>query len=160
MKNSDKISDHFWWRDVVFSETAARHGLNNAPPDELLPNIRRMGTALESIRYILGGRPIFVSSWYRCPRLNKLIGGSSNSKHMEGLAVDFVCPAFGSPLDVAMELEQSNLDYDQLIHEYGRWIHVGLNSGSRRESLTAIFDKDHGKGIYLPGLHEIAEATT
>ena len=136
---NDKISEHFTWREVTFSETAIRAGIDNTPPDELLPNIQRMANFMEQVRFVLGGRPIFISSWYRSPEVNSTIGGSKSSAHMKGLACDFVCPLLGEPKHVAKELAESNLDFDQVILEGNRWVHIGLAEGNRRQILTAFF---------------------
>ena len=136
----NKITEHFSWDEVTFSETAARHGIDNNPPDELLPNIQRMANFMEQVRFVLNGRPIHITSWYRGPELNARIGGSKTSAHMKGLACDFVCPSLGNPKRVCEEIAQSNLDFDQLISEGpGRWVHIGLAEGNRRQILTAFF---------------------
>lgn len=149
-----KITEHFTFDEVTFSETASRHGIDNAPPDDILPNIQRMANFMEQVRYVLGGRPIHITSWYRCPELNEKIGGSKTSVHTKGLACDFVCPYLGSPKRVCEELAQSNLDFDQLIHEFGRWVHIGLNEGNRRHILTAYRGTD-GKTVYVNGIQDI-----
>ena len=150
-----KLTEHYTWNEVTFSETAIRNGVDNTPPDELLPNVQRMARFMEEVRYVLGGRPIHISSWYRSPEVNEKVGGSSKtSAHQRGLACDFVCPTLGDPLRVAREIAQSNLDFDQVIHEFGRWIHVGLAEGNRHQLLTAYRGAD-GKTVYINGLEEI-----
>ena len=137
-----KISEHFSLSEVTFSETAIRNSIDNNPPDEILPNIQRMANFMEQVRFVLNGRPINITSWYRSPEVNSIIGGSKSSAHMKGLACDFVCPSLGDPLRVAQEIAQSNLDFDQCILEGakgGKWVHIGLNEGNRRQLLTAFF---------------------
>lgn len=145
-----KLTEHFTWKDVTFSEMAIRNDINNEPPEELKPNILRMARFMEEVRYVVGGRPIFISSWYRSPELNSIIGGSKTSAHMKGLACDCICPLLGNPLRFAQELNQSNLDFDQVINEFDRWVHIGLAEGNRRQTLTA--KRENGRTIYIPGL--------
>ena len=150
-----KITEHFTFDEVTFSETASRHGIDNTPSDDILPNIQRMANFMEDVRFVLNGRPIHITSWYRSPELNAKIGGSSpTSAHMKGLACDFKCPSLGEPLRVAREIAESNLDFDQVIHEYGRWVHIGLAEGNRRQLLTAYHGPD-GKTVWVNGLVEI-----
>lgn len=146
-----KLTEHFSWDDVIFSETASRLGIDNNPPDDLIPNIRRMAYFMEQVRYVLGGRPTHITSWFRCPELNTKIGGSKTSVHPKGLACDFVCPYLGNPKRVCEEIAQSNLDFDQLILEGGnggKWVHIGLAEGNRRQILTAFFPGPR----YYPGI--------
>jgi hypothetical protein len=93
---------------------------------------------MERIRTLLGDRPIIVHSGYRSAEVNHAVGGVATSAHCHGLACDFVCSAFGTPAEVALAILKSDLEYDQLILEYG-WVHVGLAQEgllSRQEVLT------------------------
>ncbi len=93
---------------------------------------------MERVRTLLGDQPIVVHSGYRSLEVNNAVGGVGTSAHCRGLACDFVCPAFGTPVEVARAILKSDLQYDQLILEY-RWVHVGLvrdGSLSRHEALT------------------------
>lgn len=147
------LTQNFTWAEVELSETAARLGIDNTPPTSLHENIRRQADLMEEIRYLLN-RPIFITSWYRCSPLNKLIGGSQKSAHMQGLACDFVSP-FGSPYRIckAIEPEIKALGIDQLIQEFGKWTHVGLpqpGSTERHQTLTA--KRSNGGTVYVPGI--------
>ena len=103
-----------------------------------MANLRRLARSLESIQQLLG-HPLTITSAYRSPELNRLVGGVPTSRHALGLAVDFVCPAFGNAFEVALEIASSSIRFDQIIHEYGRWAHFGLaprGTKARRELLT------------------------
>jgi len=133
-----QISEHFTLEEMSFSEAAARLAIDNSPTPEAIGNLTRTAATMESIRALLGAMPINVHSGYRSPQANRAVGGVDSSAHCRGLACDFVCPAFGTPLDVARTILSSALEYDQLILEYG-WVHVGLAQAgklSRREALT------------------------
>jgi zinc D-Ala-D-Ala carboxypeptidase len=132
------ISEHFTLEEMSFSEAAARLGINNAPGPAIVSNLRAVAAVMEKIRTTLGNHLIVVHSGYRAPAVNQAVGGVTTSAHCLGLACDFVCPTFGTPVQVALAILRSGLEYDQLILEYG-WVHVGLvQKGflSRREALT------------------------
>jgi zinc D-Ala-D-Ala carboxypeptidase len=132
------ISPHFTLEEFSFSEVAARLGLDNTPDPAVLANLKVLAAAMERVRAQLGNRNIVVHSGYRSPEVNQTVGGVATSAHCRGLACDFVCPAFGTPAEVALAILKSDVAYDQLILEYG-WVHVGLveeGLASRREALT------------------------
>jgi zinc D-Ala-D-Ala carboxypeptidase len=133
-----KISEHFTLEELFFSEAAARLGLDNTPGPSVITNLGRVAAALERIRTLLGDKPIAVHSGYRSAEVDRAVGGVITSAHCHGLACDFVCPAFGAPAEVALVILTSDIEYDQLILEYG-WVHVALAQQgllSRREALT------------------------
>ena len=133
-----KITKHFSLDELTFSQTAARAGIDNSPTPAALDNLVRLAGLLENIRFMLGV-PVFVSSGYRCPALNNRVGGATNSQHLFGLAADFTAPAFGDPLAIAEAISGSGMGFDQLIHEYGRWVHVSVppdGAEPRRQRLT------------------------
>jgi hypothetical protein len=109
---------------------------------------------MEVVKEILGGKGVRVNSWYRSAAVNKAVGGSKNSSHMRGEAVDFICPRFGTPYDVAKELEKhrAELRFDQLIYEH-TWVHISFlipPALPRLEVLTYIPEtKSYLNGIQL-----------
>lgn len=143
-----KLSEHFTLHEMVLSQTAIRLGIDNTPTPEIVANLRIMAAKLEEIRSLLGEVSILVSSGYRSAAVNKAIGGSKSSAHMEGLAADFTAPGFGTVLQVARRISASDLAYDQLIYEFGAWVHVGLSNGVPRRQDLSIFE---GTG-YLSGI--------
>jgi len=145
-----KISEHFTLEEFSFSEAAARLGLDNAPSPIVVRNLGHVARVMERIRALFKGKTIVVHSGYRSPQVNKAVGGVVTSAHCFGLACDFVCPEFGTPYDVAQAILKSDIEYDQLILEYG-WVHVGVaqeGALSRRESLT----KRSQKAAYESGI--------
>ena len=132
------LSIHFTLEEMTYSEVAARLGLDNTPSPAVVANLRIVAACMETIRTLVGDKPIVVHSGYRSVEVNQAVGGVRTSAHCRGLACDFVCPGFGPPVEVAVAILQSDIEYDQLILEYG-WVHVGLaqdRSSFRREALT------------------------
>ena len=154
------LSQNFTLDELTFSETAARNGIDNTPPDDVLENLQVLAAGLEDVRALLGGKPVNVSSGYRCAALNAYIGGSFTSAHMSGFAADFTCRGFGSPLDVARKIASVNahlfgigngIAFDQLIVEFGRWVHISFDPKLRGEVFTAV-RLASGRTEYRPGL--------
>jgi hypothetical protein len=129
-----RLSQHFMLSEFTNSQTAARLGINNIPTGQVLVNLQRTASVLEKVRTILGGEPIHISSGYRSPELNAAAGGSDSSAHMTGLAVDFIAPTYGTPLEICRVLEpyMQALRIDQLIHEWSGWVHLGLREDEPR----------------------------
>lgn len=130
------LSPHFTLAEFVVSDTAARRGIENDPPADLLHALKRTAQGLEAVRVRLGGAPIIISSGYRCPALNAAVGGQPSSQHTRGEAADFIAPRFGSPTEVAAALRDSVVDYDQLILEFGRWVHISFSQAPRHQALV------------------------
>ena len=132
------LTSNFTLEEMTFSEVAARLGLDNTPDPTVTANLKLVAAFMEKIRRLLCDKPIVVHSGYRSVEVNGAVGGVATSAHCQGLACDFVCPAFGAPAEVALAILKSNIGYDQLILEYG-WVHFGLaHEGllSRQEALT------------------------
>lgn len=120
-----KLSAHFTLDEFTASDTAARLDIDNSLPPELLQTAQNTADMMERIRAALGGKPIVVTSGYRSPTLNRAIGSGEGSDHPKAMSVDFKCPEFGTPFEVAEFLAKhvTGLGIGQIIHEYGRWIH-------------------------------------
>lgn len=104
---------------------------------------------LEQVRGVLGSRPIIITSGYRCPELNAAVGGVSDSAHVKGLAADIICPSFGSSLAVCRAIAESDVTFDQLIHEHSAnaaWTHIAV--GTRGQVLHMV-NGQYGNGLPL-----------
>ncbi|MGF6697603.1 zinc D-Ala-D-Ala carboxypeptidase [Paraburkholderia sp. MM5496-R1] len=147
-----RLTDHFSLAELTQSETAARRRIDNTPSPAVVEHLTRTAQTLEQVRTLLGSRPVLVSSGYRSPALNAAVGGAANSAHMTGLAADFICPGFGSPLEICRKIAASSIAFDQLIQE-GTWAHIGLppaGTKARQQILTANFGP--GATTYTNGL--------
>src|SRR5207249_10139501 len=120
------LSPHLSLEELAAAEVAARVGISNAPPPDVMGNLVRLAEGLERVRAALGNNAVHVTSGYRSPRLNQMVGGSRHSMHMQGLAADILCPVFGPPLQVCRAIARPSVRTDQVIHEFGKWRHVAV----------------------------------
>lgn len=125
-----QLSEHFTLEELTRTDT----GLPNHPGGEELDALRKTARQMDAVRKQLG-KPIVVNSGYRGPAVNQAVRGVSTSAHCLGFAVDFVCPDFGSPFQVATALAKSSIKFDQLIREYG-WVHISFDPRMRGQCLT------------------------
>lgn len=130
------LSAHFTLDEFTSSQVAARRGIDNTPTPPIVERLKRTAQGLETVRQRLGGFHIIVTSGYRCERLNRLVKGAKGSQHILGEAADFICPRFGAPADIAAALRDSELDYDQLILEFGEWVHISFADRPRHQALV------------------------
>jgi len=143
---NDYLSQHFSLPEFVVSQTAIRKGIDNTPPSDAIINLQQLCIhVLEPIRKELG--VVNVSSGYRCPKLNKAIGGAATSQHTEGKAADITISG-KSVAEVFEYVRHSVIEFDQMINEFdGAWLHISYNPGkNRRECMIA--KKVNGKTIY------------
>ena len=131
------LSKHFTLAEMVQSQTASRHSIDNDPPAHILPKLATLAAGMEQVRTLLKNKPISISSGYRGPVLNAVIKGSKHSQHMTGEACDFVCPAYGTPKDIVKAIVNSNIAYDQVIEEFGvkGWVHISFSDRNRKQAL-------------------------
>lgn len=140
-----KLTAHFALDELVATQ---HREIDNRAPPEVVATLRTTAARMEEVRRLLGDRVITVSSGYRCPALNRAVGGARTSAHLTGHAIDFNCYGFGGPKAVCGTIARSSLPFDQLIEE-GTWIHISFDPRMRRQVLT----KRPGGG-YALGLDE------
>jgi hypothetical protein len=132
-----QMSAHFTLDEMTVSARAKRQGIDNVPGPDIVPRLKVVAAQMERVRELLGGHAITITSCYRSPALNAATPGSAkNSAHTLGWAVDFQCPAFGTPLQIAERLARSAISFDQVIHEHGVWVHISFDPRRRGELLT------------------------
>ena len=143
-----QISEHFTVDECLRSSTATRLNITNKPGTEQSINLVRSAMLMDEVRCLLG-KPVYVNSWFRCGLLNKVIGGARKSAHINGLAIDFVCPDYGSVAKAFAKIKASNIRYDKLILEFGRWIHIQRPEiGKPARRINLIAEKVNGKTQY------------
>ena len=138
--------------EVMKSATAIKHGIANEPSSQHLTNLKAVATNIFQPCRDYFGKPLAVTSGYRSPKLNELIGGSKRSQHSKGEALDLDAQVYGGFTNAELFYYiKDNLDFDQLIWEFGNdeepdWIHCSYTTENRREVLKAY--KHNGKTRY------------
>ena len=127
------LSPHFTLEEATKSVTAELQGIKNDPPPKILVNMRRCAERLEVVRKEVG--PILINSWFRSPELNRAVGGAFNSAHMTGWAIDIRSNKY-SPYELGKIIIGMGIMFDQVIHEYGQWVHISFDPMYRKQILT------------------------
>ena len=124
---------HFTIKELVRSDTATRLGINNMPPASAVKALNALvDNVLDPLRDAWGG-PIHVNSGYRCPRLNRIVGGTPSSQHQRGEAADITVGSPARNRRLLALIKRLDLPVDQCIDEKGcRWIHVSHRRGRNR----------------------------
>ena len=152
-----KISEHLDLSELIRSESAKRNGISNMPIEAHIANLKLLAEKVfEPIRNNFRC-PVHISSGYRSAELNKAVGGATTSQHSSGEAIDIDMD--GSPNGVTNKMIfdyiKKNLDFDQLIWEFGSaenpdWVHVSYEStGKQRKQVLKAY-KENGKTHYKP----------
>jgi hypothetical protein len=139
------LSEHFTLDEATYSETAVRMHIDNQPSTLQLENMKHAAACLEPLREATGS--LRINSWLRLPEVNVAVGGSKVSSHMDGWAID-VSSTKMTPIELCHKVEELGIKFDQMIHEFGRWMHISFAPEMRQQKLT-IF-KPEGK--YKPGI--------
>lgn len=149
-----RISDHISYEEATKSQTATRKGIDNNPTMMDLDRMKLVAEkCFEPIRNYFKV-PISINSFYRSPKLNKAIGGSTTSQHVTGEAIDIdAIEGTGLTNKEIFDWAKANLDFDQLIAEFPdskgtpEWVHISYKKiGNRKQVLTAV--KSGSKTIY------------
>lgn len=142
------LSPHFKLIEFTRSATASARGIKNEPNEKQKANLKRIcEEILEPLR-VFAGQPIIIGSGFRCPALNKAVGGVPNSQHQTGEAVDIHIPDNATGMEWFTWM-MNNLRFDQLIKEKATktsktfWIHVSLKAnGQQRQHVICNLVKN------------------
>lgn len=158
-----KISAHISYGEATKSQTATRKGIDNKPSEVQLKNMKLVANnCFEPLR-VWHGKPIGVSSFLRSKELNAAVGGSTSSQHMQGEftgkeegAIDIDADMFNNGITnrEIFDWLWNNVDFDQLIWEYGdndnpAWVHVSYRKGANRRQVLKC-TRVNGKPNYDP----------
>lgn len=130
---------YFTMNELTHSATAIRKGIDNTPDNTAKANLTALvANILDPLREAYG-KPIVVSSGYRCAKLNRAVGGVARSQHITGQAADIqsVSKSKADHKKLFELVQRLRLPYDQLIDEYDyKWVHISFsNRGNRRQVL-------------------------
>jgi zinc D-Ala-D-Ala carboxypeptidase len=150
------LTANFSLAEMVKSDTALRHDMDNTPGEAEIANLKTLcEKVLQPVRdHFQTG--VKVNSGFRHPEVNAKVGGSKTSDHCKGQAADIEIPGIANA-DLAVWI-MDNLEYTQLILEFytpgvpdSGWVHVSYDPANlKKQNLTAT--KKDGKTVYLNGL--------
>lgn len=150
IRNTGMLSEHFSVKEFTYSDKARELGIDNMAPHDIVKIGYRTALELEKVRTVLG-KPMNINSWFRCLKLNRIIGSSDTSQHPKGEAVDFTCIGFGTPLEICKEIikHRDKIPFDQLILEH-TWVHISfaIRSGQPKGQVLSYL----ASGGYASGL--------
>lgn len=148
---------YFTIAELCASATATAKGIDNTPTPGIAQNLERLvANILDPLREAWGS-PVDVTSGYRCPELNKAVGGVRNSQHMTGQAADiriysrdtegrYIRDKNGNKIiDRAANrrlfqlIQSMGLPFDQLIDESNfSWVHVSYDTARNRREVLKL----------------------
>lgn len=133
------LSTHFTLDELTHTD---HREIDNTPTQTEIDNLQRLANFLEEVKTALGGKPVMISSGFRCKALNDAVGSKDSSQHRIGAACDFRVPGM-TPDEVVRAIIASDLGFDQVIREFDRWTHISVpnqaNGSPRKQAL--IIDK-------------------
>lgn len=135
-----KLTENFTFEEMIDSATAKAKGINNTPNQKETENITKLcETILQPIRNKYG-KPITVTSGFRCEKLNKAVGGVPTSQHRFGEAADIICASNKQLWNVITEMiRRKEITVGQLINEKNlSWIHISLPTKTKNNQILSL----------------------
>jgi hypothetical protein len=134
-----QLSEHFSLEELTHTD---HREFDNTPNASELANLTRLAAFLETVKEVIGGKPIMVNSAFRSKQVNDAVGSKDSSQHRLGCAADIRVPGM-TPDEVVKTLIAAGIGYDQVIREFDRWTHISVTNQvgqlPRRQAL--IIDK-------------------
>ena len=133
------MSKYFTIEELCHSDTANARGIDNTPTEEVKENLQALiENVLDPLREAYG-KPIYVNSGYRCPTLNKAVGGVSTSEHQSGRAADIDTHDYEENKKLFKLIQELNLPFRQLIDESNlSWVHVSYNPNDIKRQVLKL----------------------
>jgi len=147
------LTENFTLEEMSHSNMAVRKQIKNVPDEKAAANLKQLAeTILEPIRKELGV-PIRILSGYRCPTVNKLVGGAVNSQHMLGQAADTAAVGMDTETfykAVKKLVKEKKIVCGQVIQEFNAWVHISTPSLSvKKNSFLRAVKNESGQTVYL-----------
>jgi putative chitinase len=160
-----KLTEHFSLAEMIVSPTAKRLGLSNTPTPEHIENMRYCcEKILEPVRNHFG-KPVQINSSYRAPLVNKAVGGSKTSQHVNGQAIDFEIPGIDNK--TVADWIGDNLEFDQIILEFytkgdknSGWVHASIKKTGGNRKMRMIASKSKAGGTVYTQVADFDPSTT
>jgi putative chitinase len=160
-----QLTEHFTLEEMIVSPTAKRLGLSNVPTPEHIENMRYCcEKILEPVRKHFG-KPVQINSSYRAPAVNKAVGGSKTSQHVNGQAIDFEIPGIDNK--VVADWIGDNLEFDQVILEFytkgdknSGWVHASIKKEGGNRKMRMIASKSKAGGTVYTTVADFDPSTT
>lgn len=129
---------YFTLKELTRSATAEEKGIDNTPTPEVEKNLTLLvDNILDKLREIYG-KPITINSGYRCPELNKAVGGSATSDHVKGFAAD-ITGGSKEENERLFNIIKHNFHFSQLIDEKNfSWVHVSYNPNNLKNQTLKL----------------------
>ena len=156
-----RLSKNFTLKELCYSSTALRRGIDNEPSKEGIYKLTLLATELlQPLRERLGA--LRVTSGFRSFVLSEAIGSSSRSQHCkyEAVVLQYVKRGKMNNLDIYNALIDLDLDYDQCILEFGKnteyvdgepaWIHLSWKISDNRKQTLVAYKDINNKTKYRP----------
>lgn len=148
LKIEDLARKNFGANEFIHSDTAKKLKIDNTPNGSVLVGLMKVADKIQQIRDYIGVS-ISINSGYRCAALNKAVGGSSTSKHMQGLGID--CNAKGYTQDeFVKKIKESKISVDKCFVERG-CVHIQFClDDSKNKNFFGTAERINGKWIVKP----------
>ena len=139
------LSPHFTLDELTHTD---HREIDNTPTQAEIDNLQRLANFLEEVKTVLGGKPVMISSGFRCKALNDAVGSKDTSQHRVGCAADFRVPGM-TPDEVVRAIIVSGIGYQQIIREFDRWTHISVpNQADETPRKQALIIDKQGTRVF------------
>ena len=139
------LSPHFTLDELTHTD---HREIDNSPNQAEIENLQRLANFLEEVKTVLGGKPVMISSGFRCKALNDAVGSKDSSQHRVGCAADFRVPGM-TPDEVVRAIIASGIGYHQIIREFDRWTHISVpNQADETPRKQALIIDKQGTRVF------------